>query len=56
MFVLNQLLGTVLINPDWDTIIQWNLRYLTFGIGVATSIYFADVLLAVSSFEGYANG
>lgn len=56
MFVINQLLGTVLMNPDWDTIIQWNLKYLVFGVGVIAVIYLDDVLNAVNTFTGYANG
>lgn len=53
MFVLNQMLGTILIHPDWDTTIQWSIKYITFGASVFIVASLADVMLAVNAFEGY---
>lgn len=52
MFVINQLLGTLLVHPDWDASLQIGLRYVTLGISVYVVDCITDVSLAVSTFEG----
>lgn len=48
MFVINQLLGTVLVHPDWDAQFQTAARYCTMG----ASAYIADVVFLVKHVEG----
>lgn len=52
MFVVNQLLGTILVHPDWDAMIQLGFRYVTLGVSVYVVQYVADVSMAVNTFEG----
>lgn len=52
MFVINQLLGTIMVHPDWDASIQLGLRYVTLGVSVYVVQLCADVSLAVNTFEG----
>lgn len=49
MFFLNQLLGTVLVQPDWDANIQWAFRYVTLG----ASVYVMDVVEIVNHMEKF---
>ena len=55
MFILNQMLGVLLVNPDWDTVLQWNLKYISVGISLMVLNHFSDVFLATSTFVGYSN-
>lgn len=54
MFILNQMIGTVLVHPDWDATIQWSVKFITFGLVVAMFSFMDDISLAVTAFEGYA--
>lgn len=56
MFIVNQLLGTVLVHPDWDSQLQWVLRYLTLSVVVTFAVaYWADVADYVNQFTGIQN-
>lgn len=48
MFVVNQLLGTVLVHPDWDVQFQTAARFVTIG----ASVYIADMLYMINHVEG----
>lgn len=53
MFVLNQLVGTLLVNPDWDEMFRIALKYSFLIVSLLTLRYFEDVLLSVDAFRGF---
>lgn len=48
MFIINQLVGTVLVHPDWDACFQMSVRYLTLG----ASVYITDIIDIVNQMDG----
>lgn len=53
MFVLNQMLGTVLVHPDFDAMFQFAFRYVVFAAVYHLYQMFPDVVIAANTFEGY---
>lgn len=39
MFILNQLLGSFLVHPDWDETFKWAVRYAMLVISLGAIIY-----------------
>lgn len=43
MFVINQMIGSFLVHPDWDEIFRQTVRYLMLVTFVGVLVYIHDV-------------
>lgn len=52
MFVLNQLIGTLLVHPEWDEMFKIALKYSFFLISLFTFRYFKEIMDVISAAGG----
>lgn len=52
MFVLNQLIGTLLVHPEWDEMFKIALKYSYLVFSLFTFHYYKDLMEVLSAAGG----